>query len=141
MHRSCIVAFIALAAVSCTKEDGPRYSDPRELSDAFVQALIEAPGQALALMEESCRSKTNADEFASFVKEVLLPDCGPTTEVEFIKIEEGFIETDDRGKAIPSSEYHYRLVPPDGGAAVSVAVHVVRRGSAYYVRRVAVPKP
>ncbi|MFH1731823.1 MAG: hypothetical protein ABIF82_09260 [Planctomycetota bacterium] len=137
MHRSCIVAFIALAVVSCTKEDDPRYSDPRELSDTFVNALLKDPKQAFALMEEGYRSKTNAGEFASFVKEALLPGCGPTARVEFVKLEEGFLESD----GLRSSEYHYRLVPPDGGAAVTVEVHVVRHDALHYVRRVAVPKP
>ena len=112
------------------------HSDPRALGDSFVRRLIENPSQAHALMEDDFRSKTSANDFESFVEE-MFPAFAPTSKVEFIKAEHGFVEED----GTTSSEYCYRVIPGGDAAAIVVNVNVVKRGNRYYVRRFAVPSP
>lgn len=112
------------------------HADPRTLSDYFVQALLEDPARAYALMEDDFRSKTSADEFASFVKE-MFPACAPTSRAELVKVVDGFNEADGRG----SSEYQYRVTPDGDAAAVTLYVDVVRCGDRYAVRRFSMPTP
>jgi len=61
--------------------------------------------------------------------------------VEFVKSAAGLDQTTDGGEASTSTEYHYRILPGDGKAAIAVEVDVVRHGGRHYVRRVLVPRP
>jgi len=148
MPRMCNVLLVLAAVLSCSRRaaekapadagGGRTYSDPREISDTYVRLLVEEPTQALSLMEREYQANTDPEQFARLVR-MMLPGYAATARIEFARCEDGFVETDQSGEAVPSSAFHYRLIPQGGAQAAILEIHVARHGDECRVRRFAIP--
>ena len=119
---------------SGSQEATAPFRSPKELAQAFMDAVFKTPASAYLLFEPAYRHSFSEDQFRSSVK-MMLPKADTITSVEFVGSEDGFQESD----GVTSSSCSYEVLSSDSFQPKSkVEVDIVTSGDTYWVRRFSV---
>ena len=145
MRITCILLLIvAMLSLPCCREKPPEpsstqesavlFRSPKELAQAFMDAVFKSPEAAYSLFEPAYRNSFTEDQFRASVK-MMLPAAETVTSVRFVGFEDGFRESDGMDSCVCS----YEVLSSDSFQPKStVEVHMVPAGETYWVRRFAV---
>jgi len=116
---------------SGSQEPPARFNSPKELAQAFMDAVFKSPESACSLFEPAYRNSFSEDQFRASVK-MMLPAAETVTSVRSVGFEDGFRESDGMDSCVCS----YEVLSSDSFQPKSrVEIHMVPAGETYWVRR------